>query len=94
MQSAILTGYYCAIPRQWKQADEQAKKKEDKKAAQAKAEKQKSIKKLSKQKHVEETKDNEEDAEEIDDVDEVFNKIQTMPFLNTSTRSKKKQADK
>ncbi|GJZ46619.1 hypothetical protein Tco_0594215 [Tanacetum coccineum] len=64
------------------------------KAAQAKAEKQNSIKKASKQKHVEETEDNEEDAEETNDVDDVFNKIQTMPFLNTYTRWKRKQAEK
>nr|GEU57996.1 hypothetical protein [Tanacetum cinerariifolium] len=67
-----------------KQAHEQAKKKEDKKAAQAKDEKQKTIKKAY----------NEENAEETDDVDDVFKKIQTMPFLNTSTRSKTRQANK
>ncbi|GJY73947.1 NHL repeat-containing protein [Tanacetum coccineum] len=67
-----------------KQAHEQAKKKEDKKAAQAKDEKQKSIKKAY----------NEEIAKETDDVDDVFKNIQTMPFLNTSTRSKTRQANK
>nr|GEX16884.1 hypothetical protein [Tanacetum cinerariifolium] len=38
--------------------------------------------------------DNEHDVEQTDDVDQVFNKIQTMSFLNTSTRSKKKEVDK
>nr|GEX93833.1 hypothetical protein [Tanacetum cinerariifolium] len=38
--------------------------------------------------------DNEEDAEESDDVEQALNKIPTMPILNTSTRSKKKEADK
>ncbi|GJT04429.1 hypothetical protein Tco_0838891, partial [Tanacetum coccineum] len=38
--------------------------------------------------------DNEEDVEETDDVEQVLKKIPTMPFLNTSTRSKKKEADK
>ncbi|GJU70638.1 hypothetical protein Tco_1262043 [Tanacetum coccineum] len=38
--------------------------------------------------------DNEEDAEESDDVEQALNKIPTMPFLNTSTRSKKKEVDK
>ncbi|GKD27121.1 hypothetical protein Tco_1233335 [Tanacetum coccineum] len=38
--------------------------------------------------------DNQEDIEEIDDVEQVLKKIPTIPFLNTSTRSKKKEADK
>ncbi|GKE69435.1 hypothetical protein Tco_1527507, partial [Tanacetum coccineum] len=36
----------------------------------------------------------EENAEDNVDVNQVFNKIQNMPFLNTSTKSKKKAAGK
>nr|GEU60934.1 hypothetical protein [Tanacetum cinerariifolium] len=63
----------------------------------------KKLSKAEKQKHVEETKDDDvneketkskEDAEENDDVVQVFKNIQTMLFLNTSKRSKTKQADK
>ncbi|GJU79563.1 hypothetical protein Tco_1281928 [Tanacetum coccineum] len=38
--------------------------------------------------------DNEEDSEENDDVNQFFNNIQTMPFLNTATRSNKNQVGK
>ncbi|GKC23097.1 ulp1 protease family, C-terminal catalytic domain-containing protein, partial [Tanacetum coccineum] len=38
--------------------------------------------------------DNEEDSEENDDVNQIFNNIQTMPFLNTATRSNKNQVGK
>nr|GEY20773.1 hypothetical protein [Tanacetum cinerariifolium] len=42
----------------------------------------------------EEETENKEDAKENDDVVQFFKNIQTMPFLNTSKRSKTKQADK
>ncbi|GJS48475.1 hypothetical protein Tco_0598596 [Tanacetum coccineum] len=38
--------------------------------------------------------DNEEDSEENDDINQIFNNIQTMPFLNTATRSNKNQVGK
>nr|GEW38879.1 peptidase C48, SUMO/sentrin/Ubl1 [Tanacetum cinerariifolium] len=38
--------------------------------------------------------DNEEDAEENDVVNQIFNNIQTMPFMNTATRSNKNQVGK
>ncbi|GJR60585.1 hypothetical protein Tco_1502747 [Tanacetum coccineum] len=83
-----------------KAAKAEAKKKEAKKAAKAKSDKEQTIKKASKGKNnVDETADvnqtdNQEDIEEIDDVEQVLKKIPTISFLNTSTRSKKKEADK
>ncbi|GJZ05961.1 hypothetical protein Tco_0539754, partial [Tanacetum coccineum] len=88
-----------------KQATEEpAIKKATKKGIKAEAKK-----KASKGKNIEETEDsgenadetadvnqtdNEEDVKETDDVEQILKKIPTMPFLNTSTRSKKKEADK
>nr|GEU30869.1 hypothetical protein [Tanacetum cinerariifolium] len=44
--------------------------------------------------HASEQVNNEEDVEENDDVNQIFHKIQTMPFLNTVTRSNKNQVGK
>ncbi|GKD03452.1 hypothetical protein Tco_1178426, partial [Tanacetum coccineum] len=38
--------------------------------------------------------DNEDDADQNDDVDEVLTNIETLPFLNTPKRSKKKEDGK
>ncbi|GJS20283.1 hypothetical protein Tco_0448915 [Tanacetum coccineum] len=68
-------------------------------ALEAKAAEEHAIKKANNDENVDETADvnqtdNEKDVEETDDVEQVLKKIPTMPFLNTSTRSKKKEADK
>ncbi|GKB68236.1 hypothetical protein Tco_0929648, partial [Tanacetum coccineum] len=68
-------------------------------ALEAKVAEEQAIKKANNDENVDETADvnqtdNEKDVEETDDVEQVLKKIPTMPFLNTSTRSKKKEADK
>ncbi|GJU85677.1 hypothetical protein Tco_1293223 [Tanacetum coccineum] len=72
--------------------EEEAKKK----ATKVKADKEATIKKADKGNTVAQAKDNEDDVEETVDVDQVLNKLSSMSFLNTSTRSKtkEKEADK
>ncbi|GJV30144.1 retrovirus-related pol polyprotein from transposon TNT 1-94 [Tanacetum coccineum] len=89
-----------AAEQEAKAAEEEAKKKHEEEVAKAKSNEEvvkkaeKATKKAVKGKSVAETEDNEEDVNETEDVDQVLNNISTIPFLNTSTRSKTKEADK
>ncbi|GJT00372.1 hypothetical protein Tco_0821541 [Tanacetum coccineum] len=69
--------------------EDEAKRLEDEEAA-AKAKEEAA----DKSREEEDDSKDEEDAEDNVDVNQVFNKIQNMPFLNTSTKSKKKAAEK